>query len=311
MKWQKKGLIYNVAHHSDWAYSHVHKPTIFMVNENIMRIYFGTRDRKNVTRTTFIDVNPDDPCEIIREHDCPVLDVGKLGAFDDSGANVSCVVRHEDLVYMYFIGWNPGITVSTRNSIGLAVSKDNGLTFNRMFDGPILGRIPEEGFYDGAVYVLKHEDRWKMWYTSGTGFSMVNEKPEVSYHIKYAESSDGISWERPGLDCIPPNHELEATARPSVIIASDRYRMWYSRRSVQDFRNNDAAGYSIGYAESSDGKEWSRMDEDVGIEKSTHGWDSRQIAYPAVYERNGNLYMIYNGNDFGASGFGYAILTDG
>lgn len=30
MSWIKKGLIYNVAHYSDWAHSHVHKPSVLL-----------------------------------------------------------------------------------------------------------------------------------------------------------------------------------------------------------------------------------------------------------------------------------------
>ena len=48
---------------------------------------------------------------------------------------------------------------------------------------------------------------------------------------------------------------------------------------------------------------------DSGIDISETGWDSNMIAYPAVTWINNSLIMIYNGNDFGANGFGYAILS--
>jgi hypothetical protein len=32
------------------------------------------------------------------------------------------------------------------------------------------------------------------------------------------------------------------------------------------------------------------------------------IAYPYVYEYGGRKYMVYNGNGFGKSGFGFAVL---
>jgi hypothetical protein len=32
------------------------------------------------------------------------------------------------------------------------------------------------------------------------------------------------------------------------------------------------------------------------------------ICYPAVFELNGNTYMLYNGNGYGKTGFGIAIL---
>lgn len=309
MKWEKKGLIYNVAHFNDWAYSHVHKPSVVFIDENRLRIFFGVRDKKNITRTTFIDVNPENPKEILYEHDKPVLDVGKLGAFDDSGVNVSCVLKNNGLYYMYFIGWNPSKTVSTRNAIGLATSKD-GVNFTRMFDGAVLDRTALEPYYTGAVYVIIDEGIWKMWYTSGSEFKVVNEKPEIWYHIKYAESADGIKWRRDNIYCIKPKDEYESTARPCVIKDNGIYKMWYSYRSICDFRTDVHNSYRIGYAESKDGKNWTRKDEEVGIGLSKYGWDSNMIAYPAVYKFKGKTYMLYNGNDFGASGFGYAELID-
>ncbi|MFQ5751293.1 MAG: hypothetical protein ACE5HI_04785, partial [bacterium] len=65
----------------------------------------------------------------------------------------------------------------------------------------------------------------------------------------------------------------------------------------------------IGYAESENGLDWIRKDEEVGIEVSDEGWDSEMICYPAVISVNGTTYMFYNGNNNGETGFGYAQLT--
>ena len=64
----------------------------------------------------------------------------------------------------------------------------------------------------------------------------------------------------------------------------------------------------IGYARSSDLKTWEREDEQAGIDVSEDGWDSNMIAYPYVVKTRNGVYLFYNGNGFGASGFGYAIL---
>ncbi len=34
------------------------------------------------------------------------------------------------------------------------------------------------------------------------------------------------------------------------------------------------------------------------------------IAYPNIYEYEGRKYLIYNGNGFGKTGFGYAVLEN-
>lgn len=308
MKWLKKGLIYTVNNQSRWAHSHAHKPTPLLIDDKTLRIYFGIRDIQNRTRTTFIDVNPKDPKRIKYIHDRPCLDLGKIGAFDDSGVNVSAVVQHGERIYMYYIGWNPGTTVHTRNSIGIAVSHDKGKNFERLYDGPILDRNKDEPYYTGAVFVHYSQTHgWKMWYTSGTRWEIINDRPEISYHIKYAESDNGIDWERNNISCILPQHQFEATARPCVIIEDGIYKMWYSRRDIRNFRTNKEMGYRAGYAESYEGKTWKRLDEYVGIEPSERGWDSEAIAYPFVYIYQGQKYLLYNGNGFGKSGFGYAV----
>ena len=307
--WVKKGLIYSVDKINEYFVSHTHKPTP-LVLDGKLRIYFGTRDKNQRTRTTFIDVDLDEPNKILYIHDKPVLGLGKLGTFDDCGANVSCFVKKEDLLYMYYIGWNTSTTVPMRNSIGLAISEDGGNSFTRYANGPILDRNIDEPYFTVAPYVIIENNIWRMWYTSGTGWEMINNRPEIKYHIKYAESKDGIIWIRNNVDCIIPKNEFEAVARPFLLKENNLYKMWYCFRSIKEFRTNKNNSYRIGYAESKNGYDWIRLDEKAGIDNSEDGWDSQMIAYPAIYIHNGKKYMFYNGNNFGASGFGYAILDE-
>ncbi len=306
MAWVKKGLIYKPTGKYGFDNSHCHKTTPLIIDENTIRVYFGVRDINNKTRTTFIDVDINNPNNIKYIHNKPIIDLGKIGAFDDSGANVSSICRDGDKIYMYYIGWNPSKTVPTRNSIGLAVSNDNGFSFERLYDGPILDRNKEEPYYTGAVDVIKDKDIWKIWYTSGSEWKIINGKPEIFYHIKYATSQNGIDWFRENITCIPPESEFEATARPCVIKEMGIYRMWYSKRNLVNFRTNYKNAYRPGYAESEDGINWKRLDSKVEIDISDSGWDSEAIAYPYVIKVNDKLLMFYNGNGFGKTGFGYA-----
>ena len=75
--------------------------------------------------------------------------------------------------------------------------------------------------------------------------------------------------------------------------------MWYSYRG---------ASYRIGYAESQDGILWLRKDAMAGIAPSDQGWDSESVEYPWVFDHDGDRYMLYNGNRYGLTGFGLAIL---
>lgn len=312
MKWNKKGLIFSVDgnSHPDWMVTHAQIPVADMIDDGRLRIYFGSRDRSNRTSTTYIEVQADNPSNVLYVHDKPVLSPGKLGSFDDSGAMPSCTVKYQERRYFYYIGWNVGKTVRYHNSIGLAVSDNGGQTFDKLFDGPIMDRTHLEPYFVVTPYVIIEDGIWKMWYCGCTGWCVEKGITEPMYQIKYAESSNGISWTRENVVCIRYRHDKEANTRPHVIKENGIYRMWYCYRSISDYRSDKERSYRIGYAESPDGKKWTRKDDEVGIDRSENGWDSEMMAYPYLYEHGGKKYMLYNGNGFGKSGFGYAVLEE-
>ena len=312
MRWVKRGVIFSPAGDVDWMAHHACVPVANKVNEEVLRIYFGPRDTQGRTRTTFIEVQASNPANILYVHDRPVLDLGRLGAFDDSGAMPSSIVDHEGRKFLYYIGWNRSVTVPYRNAVGLAVSDDGGQTFVRSCEGPVVDRNQHEPYFCASPFAFydEEEKKWKLWYASSTGWTVVHDRPEPLYQVKYAESSDGIHWDRRNTVCLDYNFVGEANARPCVLKENGRYRMWYCYRGSIDYRTDKAQSYRIGYAESPDGLKWVRKDSEVGIERSDEGWDSLMMEYPYVYEHAGRKYMLYNGNGFGESGLGYAILED-
>src|SRR5215216_398804 len=138
MRWEKQGVIFSAAGQYEWMAHHACVPVADKVNEEVLRIYFGPRDREGRTVTTYIEVEADNPANVLYVHDRPVLGLGRRGAFDDSGAMPSSIVNHAGRKFLYYIGWNRGVTVPYRNSVGLAVSDDGGRTFTRMFEGPVV-----------------------------------------------------------------------------------------------------------------------------------------------------------------------------
>jgi hypothetical protein len=198
----------------------------------------------------------------------------------------------------YYSGWSLGVTVPFYFFAGLAISEDAGQTYRRHSDAPILDRNAVDPYLTGSSFVLNEGGRWRMWYVSGTGWDG-GEEPRHRYLIKYAESADGIEWERDGTVCIDHRDDSEyAISRPCVVHDGDRYRMWFAARGES---------YRVGYAESADGIEWERDDGSAGIDPSADGWDEEMVAYPFVCAHDGLLYLFYNGNGYGRSGIGYAV----
>ena len=307
MRWVKQGQIFAVTGQRPWMSSHAAVPVPHLVDDGRMRILFGPRDAEGRTRTAFVDVDPGEPSQLLAVAQAPALDLGERGAFDDSGAMPSCLVAEGDDLYLFYIGWNRGVSVPYRNAIGLAVSTDGGVTFTRVHDGPIVDRNAREPYFVTTPFVLRDGGTWRMWYASATRW--IGAVPDPVYVIKYAESDDGVAWRRDDVTCIVPRTPDEANARPWVIHDGDRYRMWYSFRGGSGFRTDPGQSYRIGYAESADGVSWTRDDARAGIERSADGWDSEMIAYPAIYDHRGITHLLYNGNGFGRSGIGHAVAA--
>lgn len=304
MHWIKKGLIFVADGRYDWMASHIQVPFAYKLNDQVIRVYFGTRDKYNRTVTSFMEVDADNPKHIIYIHEKPVLDLGDLGCFDDSGSMPSWIISKDDRIFLYYTGWNVINTVSYR----LAISMDNGLTFERLSYGPIMDRSVFDPCWCAQPSIICDGDIWRMWYLSCTKWKIIAGHPEPFYHVKYAESKDGICWNRTGQVCIDYDDFTEAIGRPCVYFKDGKYKMLYSFRSATNYRTEPTKGYRLGYAESQDGLKWTRMDQQVGIDRSCEGWDSEMIEYCSKYEQGNTTYLFYNGNGFGKSGIGYAIL---
>ena len=137
-----------------------------------------------------------------------------------------------------------------------------------------------------------------MWYVSCVGWTD-GAKPRHLYHVKYAESDDGISWNRDGHVCIDFEHPGEyAIGRPCVRRIGDRYEMWYCYRGE---------AYRIGYAESTDGLTWIRRDDEVCFTGVAGNFDAEMQAYPLVEDLRDRRHLLYNGDGYGATGIGWAV----
>ncbi|MCI0415674.1 hypothetical protein L0222_23105 [bacterium] len=310
MRWIKKGLIFKAESNFEWMVSHASLPVADHCGDNRLRIYFGTRDAQGRSLPAYIEVEAGNPENVLNINSLPLLSWGDPGTFDDNGIMPSWIIDFDSKKYLYYIGWNPQVTVAYRLSIGLAISEDQGKSFEKYSKGPICDRSVEEPYFNTAPCVLFDAGKYRMWYVSCTGWKMINSRSEPSYHVKYAESANGVNWIKTGIVCIDYDVFTEAIGRPCVFIKDGTYRMFYSYRQLTDYRTDPNRSYRLGYAESSDGIQWIRKDDEVGISRSETGWDSEMMEYCYVYQYQGRWFLLYNGNGFGKSGFGYAVLDE-
>jgi hypothetical protein len=283
---------------ASWAATHAALPVVEPFGASRFALYLSLRDRDGRARIgrcalTMSDVPQLEPLEAD-----PVLDLGPLGAFDDSGVTTSCVVTVGSDRFLYYTGWSRGVTVPFYLAASVAISQGGG-AFERWSLAPLLERSAVDPFLTASPFVVIGHGRWRMWYVSATEWRNTGAGPRHYYHIRYAESADGFTWHRDGRVAVDyASDDEHAFARPWVVHDDDRYRMWFAVRGAR---------YRIAFAESEDGLTWTRR-ETLGLTAGAEEWESEMVEYPCVFDWNGRRYMLYNGNDYGRSGLGLAVL---
>jgi len=305
MIWDKKGFIYKADGRYTWATSHAMVPTPEISGRNEIRIYLNFCDNSGIGRVGYIDVLLKNPSVITNISSKPIIDIGKEGTFDENGVLATSIVKLPDgRRFLYYVGFELGVKIRYRLLTGLAISEDGGKSFFKFRRTPILERSDKELYFRCGPFVLFDDNKFKLWYVAGSSWVVVDGKAKPSYLIKYSESDDGINWPSEGKVCIDIAGDDEyGCGRPYVVKNKNKFQMFYSIRSKD-------SGYKLGYAESDDGILWSRRDKDVGINVSSSGWDSQMVCYSAVLDIGNSRYLFYNGNNFGESGVGYAILRN-
>jgi predicted GH43/DUF377 family glycosyl hydrolase len=299
MRWIKLGNIFCPSNRFPWMQSHAANPVADNLGDDLFRIYFSSRDENNRSSIGYIVIDINEPTKLLQVAPDPVATPGEIGTFDDSGASMGCITTDGDRKLLYYLGWNLGITVPWRNSIGLLMS-DDGNHFERFSKAPVMDRNHRDPYSISYPFVMKEDGRWRMWY--GSNLKWGSRQEDMDHLLKYAESEDGIHWNPTGEISVNFKCAEEyAMSKPSVIKDGDIYKMWYSYRGKS---------YRIGYAESEDGIHFERMDELAGIDVSSSGWDSESVEYPHVFDHKGQRFLAYNGNRYGLTGIGLAVLED-
>lgn len=303
MRWRKMGRVYVPDGSMWWAKRYAFPPTPYFISEDVIRMYVAFCDENTVGRIGYVDISAENPSEVIAVSPEPVLDIGTPGAFDENGILPTSIVDVDGRLYLYYVGYQLGMKVRYYQFEGLAASDDGGRSFKRVLRVPVTDRSDAEMLNRTSAFVRRRADgTFEMWYVGGSDWTVVNGKPLPVYNIKYITSEDGIRWPQEGRVCIDYAGEDEhALGKPFVFEEGGLHRMVYSSRTR-------SKGYRIGYAESEDGHNWVRKDSEAGIDVSESGWDSQMIAYACVVRYRDRVYMFYNGNNLGETGFGYAVL---
>lgn len=299
--WKKMGLIFqpNIP-----GYTHGSHPCAIHYKDNIFILAFTCRDSQRRSHIFLSYATISDGELVMTGTPKLALTPGEPGYFDCDGVISVCFVKNNNQHYLYYVGWQnlpEGLWIC---DTGRSVLTPQNLTLEKEFLGPVLGRDKNNPLFAAATAFHITDNVWHTWYNSGVKWEKREHGWHHHYGIHHAQSQNGIDWVcDPGL-CIPFADEYEyAFGRPSVYYKDGIYYMWFAHRATKDI-----ATYRIGFASSADGLKWDRNDKLSGIDVSSEGWDSEMICYPYIFEHQQQLYMLYNGNDYGKTGFGVALL---
>ncbi len=300
--WQKLGLLYNPLKYClhPKLLSHASNPVPVFLKNDTYRIFFNGRNKKNKSSIGAVDIDIISK-KIVALHDTPFFTYGDHSSFYPNGVSLGNYYTINNVKYLSFMGWTYPQDKHWYGQIGsLRITKNINLTIDS--NKPLLTLDPQiDSLSLSYPWIMAHNtNQYFMWY--GSTHTWQTDNGEMIHPIHCATSINGVHWLKKGLAVPYEKNKAQAFSRPSVIYLNNCFHMWFSYR----FPNQK---YKIGYATSSNGLTWTPLLDAAGITPSKTGWDSEMISYPYVFSHKNKIYMLYNGNDFGKSGFGISILN--
>jgi hypothetical protein len=303
-RWLKLGVLYSPAgdERHPKLLSHAANPLPVHMEGDVYRVFFSGRDASNRSSVGAVDIDIVRR-EVVQEHHEPFFEHGPAGSYYSAGVSIGNCYEVDGVRFMLFMGWQAPPGGHWRGDIGRLIVKP-GLTLELESEIPFMPPNPLDPVSLSYPWVTAMGGGYNMWYGSTKTWDAGNG--EMLHVINGARSADGNLWSRDGLAVPYEIGRAQAFSRPTVARDADgNLEMWFS------YRSGSGQKYRIGYATNKCHGDWELALEDSGIEVSSEGWDSEMIEYPFVFDHRALRYMLYNGNGYGRSGFGLAVLQDG
>lgn len=287
------------------GFTHASHPCAVHFKNDTFVLAFTCRDSKQRSHIFLCYAEfVDDQLKLLGEPKL-ALSPGETGTFDGEGVISVCFVQHKGATFLYYVGWQNLPEKMWLCDTGRAIADLDQLTLKREFTGPVFGRDKHNPLFVGATAFQIVGDLWHTWYNSGIRWEKTESGYLHYYGIHHGTSKNGIDWTSEPNQVLPFKDKYEyAFGRPTVVRVADRYLMWFAHRA-----SKAVSTYRIGFASSTDGLKWDRNDSLAGIDVSDEGWDSEMICYPYVLMHKQKSLMLYNGNSYGKTGFGLAVMA--
>lgn len=281
--------------------THASNPVPVLISGDTYRIFFNARDFANRSSVGAIDFNLAD-LEVLTVYDKPFITYGEKETFFSEGISLGNFFKFKNKKFLSFMGWKTYDDKSWRGEIGILTLK-NDFSVDKIYDEPII-KIDKKFDPISMSYPwmmeVSHEHLFA-WYGSTIGYDKKNH--EMIHKIHGAYSENVMTWKKLGKVTIDSHKLYQMYSRPCVVMdETGKYELWFSAKS------GPTNSYRIEYAKSSDAKNWKLSNTPIDLTVSEKGWDSEMIEYPYVFWHKEKKYLLYNGNDYGKTGFGIAEI---
>lgn len=249
-------------------------------SEQVFKMWFSWRPKRAIGYTESADgIHWKEPVVVLK----PV----EGSDWEADEINRPSVIYKDGTYQMWYSGQMNPYMEDGRSVIGFAESED-GIHWKRK-ERPVMepGQPWEKQAIMCPHVLFDEEDKYyKMWYAAGC-----NHEPDA---IGYAESEDGIHWEKEKNNPVlapDPSYlwEQHKVVAPCVIKDDDWFYMFY----VGHLHEERA---QVGLARSRDGKtNWEKHPENPLICPTEGSWDSVAVYKPFVLKVGKSWMMWYNG----------------
>ena len=301
--WEKLGVIFDLPQKRGGLYkSHTSNPTSLFISDNIIRIFFSSRDAKNRSSIFSIDFDLDKKLEIKNSFKFQ-FKFNENSKFYSEGVTCASIYSINKKNYLTFMGWVNKPDTHWYGTIGRLLL-DDSFNIRKKSVRILLEKNKTDKVSVSYPYIYNDQKKFIMIY--GSTISWESKYNEMIHLLNYAVSKNGTYFysNKNLIKGIPG--KAQAFSRPTIFFDDLKNgHMWFS------YRGGNGDKYKIGYALKTKGSEEWKMNLQKNIlTTSENFYETEMVEYPYVFEHKNNLFMLYNGNAYGKTGILLAKLKN-
>lgn len=281
-------------------------PVVLSIKNQNLDLAIGVYEKKNrtyISRISLqIDLSGGKPFfKILSQSvDKELIKRGKEGTYSEWGIIPSCCLKLKNKYALYTIGFDSMNKKIFNASSGLAYLNNSFDLINHLY-GPILNRSTYDTCFAASPFVLKIKKNYKMFYTASSKYAEIKDNLKHHfYNIKMKVSKSESNFSGLPIDIINSKSKSEyAIARPALINFKKKYYLFYCKRETifkKDYAIFCRKGYDL---EKFKGKE----DFYISIKNLQDPNFIECQCYPYLFQYKNYLFMLFNGKNYGKTGF--------